>query len=212
MSHSKEPVPQGDSTDPETTSSAEKSITSLPRFLTVGLTAFVITCIVVFLSASMIAPEVEPGYPVTSKALPQQGGVFRVTVDAADRKAWVPINLSTGAVISNEHESDILVQRYIIRAPNGGVDLGTVNLEDAKVDDNTVWTDDTIVDGQLQNPVLSRWYSYSYFSHLLKSDDHTYAVRLRSSNGVAYYRVISYYCEPERTSCLTIHYRLEYEQ
>ncbi len=159
-----------------------------------------------------MTPDVEPGFPVTRKAVPQKEGIFRVTVDAADRQAWIPINLSAGSVGGNEHEADILIQRYIIRAPNGGVDLGKVALADAIVDENTTWTSDDIVDGQLQNPTLSKWYTYSYFTHLLKSEEHSYAVRLRSGNGIAYYNVVSYYCEPERTSCVTIDYRLEYTQ
>ena len=207
---------QDPGTNEPTSSSSDEhddsTISSLPRFIAVGLVSFVLTCILVFLFASWMTPDVEPGFPTTRKAVPQEAGVFRVTVDAGDRKEWIPINLSTGAVGGNEHKADILVQRYIIRAPNGGVDLGQIPLADAKVDDTTEWTEDEIVDGQLQNPTLSHWYTYSYFTHLLKSENHSYAVRLRSGDGIAFYNVVSYYCEPERTSCVTIDYRLEYAE
>jgi hypothetical protein len=186
----------------------DHAISSLPRFITVGLIAFIVTCVLVFAAGSMIAPNVEPGFPITDRAQPQTDGSFRITLDASVREHWVPVNLSRGTINEVGPGADLLVQRYVFRAPGGAADLGDVLLDKATLAADLSWAFDKQVDGQLQNPAISGWYDYSYMTHLLKSKNHTYAVQLLSGEGFATFNVVSYYCEPEGTSCVTIDYRL----
>jgi len=193
---------------PEDSGVEDHTMSSLPRFIKVGLIAFIATCLLVFAAGSMIAPNMEPGFPITERAQPQTDGSFRITLDAGNRGQWVPVNLSRGTTHEAETDADLLVQRYVFRAPGGAADLGDVLLDKATLAADLSWTFDKQVDGQLQNPAISGWYDYSYMTHLLKSKNHTYAVQLRSGEGFATFNVVSYYCEPEGTSCVTIDYRL----
>ena len=193
---------------PEEAGAEDHTLSSLPRFIKVGLIAFIVTCLLVFAAGSMIAPNMEPGFPITERAQPQTDGSFRITLDASQREHWVSVNLSRGTMNEEKTNADLLVQRYVFRAPAGAADLGNVPLDKATLATDTPWTFDSQVDGQLQNPAISGWYDYSYMTHLLKSKNHTYAVQLRSGEGFATFNVVSYYCEPEGTSCVTIDYRL----
>ena len=82
-----------------------------------------------------------------------------------------------------------------------------VPLTDASVPEGAEWRRDEEVEGVQQNPALQRWYDYSYFTHLLSTKGHVYAVK-RRSGGVVLFRVESYNCEPEGAGCLTLRYRL----
>jgi len=178
------------------------------KLIYIAIGGFGITCVVLFLAGSLITPDVEPGFPISQSATPQTDGTFQLTVDTKDRKTWVPISLGAGKVLIGVGDPDIALRRYVAQAPGGAANLGDVALADARVSTNTKWVNDTVVDGEVQNETLSKWYSYSYWTHLLRPKGNTYAVRLKSG-GVAYLRFVSYYCEPEGSGCLTIRYRLE---
>jgi hypothetical protein len=99
----------------------------------------------------------------------------------------------------------------VLRAPHGAIDLGRVPLESAHVEPGAAWKDDAQIGGELQNPALRRWYSYSYWTHDLRPLGSTYAVRL-AGGGTAYFQIASYYCKPEGAGCLTLRYRLDLEK
>ena len=84
--------------------------------------------------------------------------------------------------------------------PLGALHLGDVPLEAARIPAGAVWVRDQKVSGQLQNPALKGWYSYSYWTHVLRTGGATYAVRL-GGGGVAYLQIRSYYCTPEGAGC-----------
>ena len=177
------------------------------RFIWLAIGAFVVTCAVLFAIGSMLTPSVQPGYPVIPAARPATDGTFLLTADVADRTRWVPIDLRAGRIADSEADADILARRYVLRAPGGALDLGKVALADAAVPTDPVWVPDEAVDGAPQSNVLTHWYTYSYWSHLLTSREHTFAVRTRSG-GVALLNLVSYYCDPDGSGCLTIRYRL----
>ena len=71
------------------------------------------------------------------------------------------------------------------------------------------WTEDELTDGFMANPVLLRWYTYSYWTHLLRSKHDVYAIKFRADpTRAALVRIESYYCEPEGSGCMTFRYRL----
>ena len=181
---------------------------NLNKFLAYAGGGFLITCVVMFFLGSWLVPAVEPGYPLTDAAKANPDGTFQVTLDVHDRNHWVGLNLSTGKQVKNHANADILMRRYVMQVPGGALNLDKVALADAKLPADPQWVQDEDVDGANQNQAVSQWYDYSYMSHLLKPKGETYAVRLKTG-GVAYFQIISYYCEPEGSGCMTIRYRLE---
>ena len=175
-----------------------------------GIAGFVVACIVLFLvgSRSQPAGETEPRFAIREQAEEITEGVYRITLDVRTADRWVALDFSQAR--AHDGEPDIYVQRSMFRVPKGAVDLGPVTLAQAKLPaavDDMEWQGDRQIDGKLQNPAVGRWYSYSYWTHLLKSKRHTYAVR-RSGDSVAFFRVVSYYCVPDSSGCMTLEYRL----
>ncbi len=178
------------------------------RWLSWAIGGFVIACVVMFFVAGAIKPEVQPGFPVSEGAVPHTDGTFQITIDVKDRTNWIGIDLAAGRVVLDPAKADIMARRYILRAPGGAIDLGAdVPLADAAVTADADWVEDKDVDGDPQNPALTSWYDYGYMSHLLNSKEKTFAVRMKGG-GIAYLEILSYYCEPHGSGCLTVKYRL----
>jgi hypothetical protein len=140
-----------------------------------------------------------------------EDGSFTVTLDASNREEWVGFSFELGRVVPQGLAADIYFRRHYLQAPRGAADLGPVALQIGSRQigsgQGTEWVEDVVVDGVQRNPALSRWYDYSYMTHLLKPRGHTYAVRL--AEGAATMQVVSYYClEPEGTGCLSLRYRV----
>ncbi|MDP6946766.1 MAG: hypothetical protein QF464_21630 [Myxococcota bacterium] len=154
-----------------------------------------------------LVPDIEPGYPLTERAKVQQDGTFMMTMDVTDRDLWVAFDMGQGTRVAHGDAPDLLIRRYVLRAPGGAKDLGKTPLAEATTDPDNGWTEDTVVDGDWMNTALERWYDYSMSNHLLTSKRHTYALR-RPGGGVVYFAVESYYCDPPGSGCMTIRYRL----
>jgi hypothetical protein len=180
------------------------------RLIHIGIASFLACGIAGGVIATQCSPRAQdqPRNAVAEVAKVQRDGTFQATLDTRDSDRWVEYDFSAGRPAHAGQVSDIHVRRYVIRAPLGAVDLGTVALADAEVPPNATWTRDSVDKGELQNPLLSSWYQYSYWSHELSTKGRTYAVRLASAKAVAYMRVESYGCEPKGAGCMTIRYRL----
>lgn len=175
-----------------------------------GIGGFVVAGLVLFLvgSRSKPAEQSEPRFEISDQAESVADGIHRITLDVRTAERWVALDF--GQKRAHDGDPDILVQRSVFRAPKGALDLGAVPLAEATLPgpiDGADWQGDRQIDGKLQNPAIGRWYAYSYWTHLLKSRGHTYAVR-RSGGSVAFFRVVSYYCLPESSGCMTLEYRL----
>jgi len=188
--------------------SSDKAASSFPRFFAFALVGFILMTGLVFYMAGRITPSAEKTFEITPLAKPLPTGEFQITIDSRNNDFWVPISLTQGKEVQSEANADILVKRYFIRAPGGALDLGQTPLIDARVPPNAQWVEDSKYKGQLQNEILANWYTYSSMTHVLKVKKMTKAVRLRSS-GFAYFEILSYYCKPEGSGCLTLRYRLE---
>ena len=181
------------------------------KYIYMAIAGFFVTGIVLFFGASWITPDTEPGYKINNAATFEEGssGIWQITIDVSDRHEWAGINFSMGKRLDEKNTADLLGRRYLIRAPGGAINLGEVSLEEAHVESDAEWRIDKDNNGEVMNPAIGKWYSYSYWTHLLDPHSLTYAVRLADGSGVAYMRIVSYYCKPEGTGCLTLRYRIE---
>lgn len=206
---SPEPTREGSDGAPPETRAARTPLEGR-RLIFAGLAAFAVVGVTTFALGAFFAPDVEapPGFPIAEVATPGGGGTFRLTLDVADRDHWIPVDLRAGRLVAGVEQADLAARRYVLRAPHGAADLGPGRLEDAPWPRTVDWDADAEVDGAFQNPALADWYDYSYWTHLLESRGHVYALR-RRDGGIALVELVSYYCEPEGSGCLTLRYRLD---
>ena len=178
------------------------------RLIYLGVGAFVVTCALLFLAATLVPREsdVPFGFSLDPVAQTQADGTSQVTLDTSDNEKWIPFSLELGRVVPKGPAADLYLRRQLLQAPFGALDLGAVALTSAPPA-SAPWVPDVIVDEVKRNPVLSNWYDYSYFSHLLNSKDSTFAVLL-AGGGTANVRVLSYYCKSETSGCMTLQYRV----
>ena len=173
---------------------------------TLGL--FALTFAGLFFVASYIMPEVEPGFPATEKVEVLPDGTFQITIGVRDRDKWVGLDMGAGTVVTDVQPADLRFRRYVIRAPGGAAALGEGPLDFEELPKDVKWEFDANVDGGLQNPAVARWYEYGLQSHLLTTKGESYLVQRSTGKGKAAFKIVSYYCEPEGSGCLTIRYRL----
>jgi hypothetical protein len=171
------------------------------------MVAFFLTAFGFVLAWPYLTPDVESGYPLTERALVQTDGTFLMTMNVTDRDLWIPLDMGRGELVNIGDAPDVVSRRYVIRAPGGAKDLGTVPLAEADASKGGEWQADEVVDGEWMNPATERWYEYSMSNHLLMTKRHTYAIK-RPVGGIAYFQVQSYYCEPAGSGCMTLRYRL----
>jgi hypothetical protein len=181
------------------------------KIILVGVFTFVGTCVLLLILGLVIGPNMgqsEPGFPVEERPTTLEDGTQRVTLLTADKEKWIPYSFELGRVVPAGAMADIAIRRYQFQIPRGALDLGEGPLAGAALPEAPRWEMDSDVDGVLVNPAIDRWYNYSYMSHLLSSKDHSYAVQLASGK-TAFLKVVSYYCEPEGSGCLTMNYRIQ---
>jgi len=141
-------------------------------------------------------------------------GPVLYTVDATRAQPWRYFAFRLGSVIENPGppDWDLAFRRYEIIA-NGGrefvgrggiADLGEVAFADVKA----------VPEGGYQpaeggadprNLAITRWYTYSYFSHLLSPKRRVWAVRTADGR-YAKLELVSYYCPQARPGCVTFRY------
>jgi len=157
-------------------------------------------------------PEInEVGYPLKPRAELQDDGAKLATLNTSSQQDWVSFSFDLGREVPDGAAADIAIRRHYWQAPGGAASLGKVPLMEAVIPegDRIEWTEDGLTDGFGVNPVLLRWYSYSYWTHLLESKHEIYAIRLRGdSSRAALVRLESYYCKPEGSGCMSFRYRI----
>lgn len=181
------------------------------KVIVIGVVTFIGTCVLMLILGLAIGPNMgqsEPGFPLEETPITLEDGTQRVTLLTADKEAWIPFSLELGRVVPAGAMADLKIRRYQFQIPRGAVDVGKGPLADATLPDSPKWTMDSDLDGVLVNPAIERWYKYSYMSHLLSSKNHNYAIQLASGK-TAFVQVLSYYCAPEGTGCLTLNYRIQ---
>ena len=181
------------------------------KLIRLALVVFILAAIAAFLVGRTVKDKnpMEPGFVIAAKAQALATGYFQATLDVKDRNRWTSYNFKRGEEVLDEKLADIRIKRYNIQAPYGAAELPTtleLAASSAFVNGDIGWVHDSLMQQEVQNPLLSRWYHYSYWTHLLVSHKKTYAVRLHDQAIVAL-RFRSYYCQPEGSGCLTIQYK-----
>ena len=173
-----------------------------------GVGAFLVTCALLFLAATLVPRESDapPGFSVNPVASAQADGSHLSTIDTSNNDAWIPFSLELGRIVPDGPAADLYLRRQMMKAPYGALHQSALTL-DAPLPASPEWVQDIVVDEVERSPVLSQWYEYSYFSHLLTSRNDTYAVQL-ASGGSAMLQVVSYYCETETSGCMTLKFRV----
>ena len=140
-------------------------------------------------------------------------GPDTVTLDARDGTKWTLIDLGTGVVGSSGNAWDLGVRRHRLIV-NGGDGLdgnaGVIRLEipfetvlEAPTDGYA--SSRVTPGGDTVSAVLDDWYSYDFFSHLLKPDPVTFVLQT-AVGSYAKLRILSYYCPGPEPGCFTIEY------
>ena len=184
------------------------------RLIYTGVFSFVFVAAVLLATARwwVRVPAVEPRFAIAA-AQPLERGIFRLTIDARDPDTWVGVDFAAGKAITLDgvgepgQSADLAVRRFEMRAFAGATDLGDVALEHARLPRQPRWVVDEGRSHSRKNPLLATWYRYSYWTHMLRSERRTFAIR-RFQGGIVYARFVSYYCAPEGSGCVTVYFRL----
>jgi hypothetical protein len=143
------------------------------------------------------------------------------TVDARSKEMWMYFDFSRGSVVPVDNpkteEWDLSFQRHVIRtnggatSPNGQAAIATVEDQDfsavTHVPDEAEFISDVRAKKRLHpyNPVVDKWYKYSYTTNVLLPKPIVYLVRTQDGK-YAKMRIVSYYCKGNISGCMTIEY------
>jgi len=163
--------------------------------LGVGFGLFVLI-IAALLVPTFIHPET-PTYPprVVGIAIPSTGrAIDTVTIDAGAEHRWRFFDFERGLVADPPDTAgwDVAFQRFHV-IPSGEItNLGPLAFDSighapATGFVRTTFGRDTV------NAATARWYTYSYFSHLLSPRNDVYVVRGRDGRKTKI-QILSYYC------------------
>jgi HmuY protein len=148
-------------------------------------------------------------------------GPMVYTVDARSKEIWMYFDFSRGAVVAVQDPKtdawDLAFQRYVIKT-NGGdthpagqgalYSLGDRDFSSVtRVPDNAIFVSDVRTKNRLSsyNPVIDKWYNYSYLANVLVPKPAVYLVRTQDGK-YAKMRLLSYYCKDHVAGCITFEY------
>ncbi|MSR05857.1 MAG: hypothetical protein EXR93_02120 [Gemmatimonadetes bacterium] len=140
-------------------------------------------------------------------AIPAMGlAIDTVTIDAGAEHRWRFFDFERGLVSDPPDTTgwDIAFQRFHV-IPSGEIaNLGSLAFDSVlQAPDSgyvrTTFGRDTV------NAATARWYTYSYFSHLLTPKPDVFALRTREGRLVKL-QIFSYYCPGPTPGCVTFRY------
>ena len=148
-------------------------------------------------------------------------GPIVYTVDARSRDVWMYFDFARGAVVAVQDPRtdswDLMFQRYVIKT-NGGhtnptaqgafLSLGERDFAVVtKVPDRAEFVSDVHPKNRpgSYNPVMEKWFNYSYLANVLAPKPIVYVVRTHDGK-YAKMRLLSYYCAGKSAGCLTFEY------
>ncbi len=143
------------------------------------------------------------------------------TVDARSKEMWMYFDFSRGSVVPVDNPKtgdwDLSIRRHVIRTnggatnPNGQAALSAIEGPDlsavSRVPDEAEFVSDVRAKKRLHpyNPVVDKWYKYSYTTNVLLPKPIVYLVRTQDGK-YAKMRIVSYYCKGNISGCMTIEY------
>ena len=171
--------------------------------------------------ASPEASTFKPTVPHLQDVGERLVGPITYTVDARSKELWMYFDFSQGSVVAIQNPKldawDLAIRRHVIRTNGGdtspagksalvaveGKNLAAVT----EVPKDAAFIADIKTKQRLNshNPVIHKWYHYSYAANVLAPKSLIYLVRTQDGK-YAKMRIISYYCEGERAGCLTFEY------
>ncbi len=145
--------------------------------------------------------------------------VVTYTINASSLEHWVYFDFSKGSVIETGDPSsldwDIGFKRALVISnsgqtnPQGGggiAKLENTDLESVKEAPESGYTVDIRVNPtETENPVIKKWYEYSYMTHILKPKKGDVYVIRTADGKFAKMQILKYYCG-RLTGCYTIKY------
>jgi hypothetical protein len=148
-------------------------------------------------------------------------GPIVYTVDARSRDVWMYFDFARGSVVAVQEPKtdswDLTFQRYVMKTnggqtnPTGQGALLSLRERDfaavTKVPDKAEFISDVHPKNRPSsyNPVLEKWFNYSYLANVLAPKPLVYLVRTHDSK-YAKMRLRSYYCANKSAGCLTFEY------
>ena len=143
------------------------------------------------------------------------------TVDARSRDVWMYFDFARGAVVAVQEPRtqawDLTFQRYVIKT-NGGhtnptrqgalLSLGERDFAAVtKVPEQAEFVSDVHPKNRpsAYNPIIDKWFNYSYLANVLAPKPVVYIVRTHDGK-YAKMRLLSYYCANRSAGCLTFEY------
>lgn len=143
------------------------------------------------------------------------------TIDARSKETWMYFDFSRASVVAVQNPKaddwDLAFRRHVIRsnggATNSAAQAALLSLpgQDLKavraVPKAATFTPDmrTTQRPFPYNPVVKKWYNYSYMSNVLVPKAVVYVVRTQDGK-YAKLRILSYYCEGNISGCMTFEY------
>ncbi len=171
--------------------------------------------------ASPSVSEYQPTPPLWREVGERLVGPIVYTVDARSQERWTYFDFSHGAVVPVQHletdEWDLAFRRNVIRSnggdtnPTGQGALFGIETEDlagvTRVPDDAAFVSDVRSTRRLRsfNPVVDKWYHYSYTENVLTPKPMVYIVRTQDGK-YAKMRILSYYCKGHVAGCMTFEY------
>lgn len=147
---------------------------------------------------------------------------IRYTVDATSKTEWVMFDFEKARVVEGDFTApgwDVAFKRTKLltnsgvtnpSGPGGAFGLGEIPLEMASPPESAPFAVDSLGgddDDEPMNLEASKWYSYSFISHIVSTKPDTYLIRTGETRD-ALVQFDSYYCEDEEAGCITFRYRL----
>ena len=143
------------------------------------------------------------------------------TIDARSDNVWIYFDFSRGAVVPvldpKQDPWDLAFKRYVMRT-NGGRSNpdgqgAVLKIQErnfavvSQVPDEVEFQADIHPKNRLHpfNPVLEKWYNYSYLANVLAPKPEVYVVRTQDGK-YAKMRLLSYYCTGNVAGCMTFEY------
>ncbi len=156
------------------------------------------------------------------EATPEPSEIIRYTVDARDPDVLALFDFTEGRVVEGDASElgwDLAFSRTKLltnsgvtnpSGPGGAADLGELPLGEATMPVSVAFSVDVLGgddEDEPENPAASRWYTYSFISHIVSAKPNTYLVRTGEDRD-ALVQFDSYYCDNEESGCITFRYTL----
>jgi hypothetical protein len=167
------------------------------------------------------AATYQPTPPQPQTVGAQLVGPIVYTVDARSRDVWMYFDFARGSVVAVQDPKtdswDLTFQRYVIKTNGGQTNPAgqgaLLSLRErgfaavTKVPEKAEFSSDVHPKNRpaSYNPVMEKWFDYSYLANVLAPKPFVYLVRTHDGK-YAKMRLLSYYCVNKSAGCVTFEY------